>query len=69
MEQANTINAPVVKALSLWAAIGVTSWSEAAAFVGFLYSAALLSEWLWKKVLRRLAERWGWVKPKSGEGR
>lgn len=39
----------VAKILSVWAAIGLTTWSEAAAFVAFLYSCALLYEWISKK--------------------
>jgi len=40
---------PVAKAVSLWAAIGVTSWAEAASFAAFVYSMILIGEWAWKK--------------------
>lgn len=48
----NDISMPVAKVISLWALIGVTSWTEAAAFAGFVYSMLLISEWLWKKLFR-----------------
>ena len=47
----------VFKVGSLWALIGVTSWTEAAAFLGFLYSAILILEWLWKKIKPALIAR------------
>ena len=49
----------------MWAAIGITTWSEAAAFVGFLYSLVLLGEWCWKRFGRSMAERYGLVKPRK----
>lgn len=58
----NDIQMPVTKVVSLWALIGVTTWTEAAAFAGFVYSMILIGEWVWKKILRRIAERRGWVK-------
>jgi len=57
----NDIQMPIPKVLSLWAVIGVTSWTEAAAFAGFVYSLILIGEWLWKKVFRKIAEQRGWV--------
>lgn len=59
------INMPVAKVISLWAFIGITSWTEAAAFAGFLYSGLLIGEWLWKKAVRPFAERRGWVKART----
>lgn len=62
----NDIPMPVAKVVSLWALIGVTSWTEAAAFAGFLYSVLLIAEWMWKKAgIRRFAERRGWVKKRK----
>lgn len=58
----NDIQMPVAKVVSLWAVIGVTSWTEAAAFAGFVYSMILIAEWFWKKLIRPIAERRGWVK-------
>ena len=57
------ISMPVGKFVSLWAVIGITSWTEAAAFAGFVYSILLIGEWLWKRVVRKFAARRGWVKP------
>jgi hypothetical protein len=59
------INMPVAKVVSLWTLIGITSWTEAAAFAGFMYSLLLIGEWLWKRIFRKLAERQGWVKPRK----
>lgn len=53
---------PLAKVLSVWAAIGITSWAEFASFVAGMYSVALLGEWVWKKIGRNLAIRLGWIK-------
>lgn len=45
---------------SLWALIGITSWTEAAAFLGALYSAILIAEWVWKKIKPSFIAR-GWI--------
>jgi hypothetical protein len=45
---------------SVWAAVGITSWAEAAAALAALYSLLLIGEFLWKKVLRPLGVRFGW---------
>lgn len=59
--QDSTISHPVAKAVSLWTVVGISSWTDAAAFVGFLYSLLLIGEWLWKKWLRGVARRKGWI--------
>ena len=43
------IAAPVLKIASAWAAVGITSWADAASFVAFCYTMILIAEWLWKK--------------------
>lgn len=48
----NEINVPAVKIVTAWAAVGITSWADAASFLAFVYTFALLSEWVWKKVAR-----------------
>lgn len=58
------ITYPAAKVVSLWALIGITSWAEAAAFAGFVYSLLLIGEWVWKKLGRPFSERRGWIKPK-----
>lgn len=62
MAQDSTISHPVAKAISLWALVGISSWTEAAAFLGCIYSTLLIAEWTWKKVLRSYARSRGWIK-------
>ena len=64
------INMPVAKSLGVWALVGISSWSEAASFVGVIagslaafFSLLLITEWWWKKLWRPLFEGWGWIKP------
>lgn len=58
------ITAPVAKLATVWAAVGVSSWADAAALAAFLYSALLITEWFWKKFWRGILERNGYIKPK-----
>lgn len=61
-EQSTSVAHPLAKAgTALAAGFGVSSWSDAAALIAFIYTACLLLEWLWKKVGRPLAERHGLV--------
>jgi hypothetical protein len=48
----DTVKAPVIKAMTAWALVGITSWADAAAAAAFLYSVLLIFEWCWKKFLR-----------------
>lgn len=66
MEHSTQVTSPVAKAISLWALIGVTSWAEAASFVAFVYSSVLLMEWLWKRIGRKLAVRYGLMADEGG---
>jgi hypothetical protein len=43
------VAAPVLKIASAWAAVGITSWADAASFVAFCYTLILIIEWAWKK--------------------
>lgn len=52
----------VTKVLTVWAAIGITSWAEAASFAAFLYSMVLLAEWFWKKLIKPFLIYRGWIK-------
>lgn len=45
----NTVAAPVAKIFSAWAAVGITSWSEAAGALAAIYTFILICEWCWKK--------------------
>ncbi|MDM5178501.1 hypothetical protein PO883_14985 [Massilia sp. DJPM01] len=60
MTTGNEAAAQVAKIGTVWAAIGITSWAEAASFLAFLLSLAALCEWLWKK-LKPVAIRRGWI--------
>lgn len=48
-----------------WAAVGITSWADAASALAFLYTLLLVSEWLWKKAIRPFVESRGWLKRKT----
>ena len=61
MAQDSTISHPVAKALSLWTLVGISSWTDVAAFLGCIYSTLLIAEWVWKKLLRAYARRKGWI--------
>lgn len=43
--------------------IGITSWSDFAAFLGACYTAALLAEWCWKRMWRPMLVHYGYLKP------
>jgi hypothetical protein len=47
----------------VWAAIGISSWTDAAAFLAFVLSFLALSEYLWKKILRPMLANLGVCKP------
>lgn len=62
-EQSTSVASPGVKLATAWlAALGISSWSDAAAFIAFIYTLCLLGEWLWKRVGRSFCEKRGWVK-------
>ncbi len=48
-----------------WAAVNAIPWGTIASIMAAAYTALLIGEWLWKKLLRPLAERRGWVKPRK----
>lgn len=62
IENTQQVSSPLAKALTAWAAIGITSWAEAASFVAFVYSSVLLGEWLWKRLVKPIAQQRGWIK-------
>lgn len=57
-----TIAAPVAKAATAWAAVGITSWAEFASFLAAMYSLLLIGEWCWKRFLREMLVKRGWLK-------
>lgn len=62
MTERHEIAAPVAKAATAWAAVGITSWAEFASFLAAIYSLILIAEWLWKRFGRDWAEKRGWLK-------
>lgn len=61
IEQHSSVAAPGVKLVTAWAAVGITSWAEAASALAALYTIILIGEWLWKKLVRPFLERRGWI--------
>jgi len=60
------ISSPVLKIISAWIAagfaqIGVSSWSDFAAFVAGMYTCMLAIEFLWRKIVKPIALRHGWL--------
>lgn len=51
--QSHEVAAPGIKIVSAWAAVGITSWADAASFVAFCYTMLLIAEWAWKKIKAR----------------
>lgn len=51
------------KIVAIWLGIGVSSWSEAAAFFAAVLSFLALAEWVWKKTLRPSLVYLGYVRP------
>ena len=64
-DQDQTIAVPLFKLATVWAAVGITSWSDAAAALATLYTTLLIAEFLWKKTIRPLLEHRGLMKPAS----
>lgn len=61
----------VAKIATVWAAWGITSWSDMAGFLAAILSTLALGEWVWKKALRPLLIRFGYMKyrvPNRREG-
>jgi uncharacterized protein HemY len=52
------------RVVGLWTLIGITSWTEAAAFFAAILSVLMILEWFWKRVFRSIFEARGWVAPR-----
>lgn len=52
------------KGASMWGVIGVAQWSDVAAFFAAIYSLLLIVDFIWRKWLRDVFERRGWVSPR-----
>lgn len=63
-QQHESVAAQGAKIVGVWAAIGITSWTDAASFLAFVLSALALGEYIWKKMGRPFLERMGYLKPK-----
>lgn len=57
MDQTTEVSWPLAKVLSVWAAFGITTWQEAAAFAAFIYSLCLIVEWVYKRVWLNVFKR------------
>ena len=57
-----TVSAPMIKIVTTWGAVAITSWSDVAAMLASVYTLILIGEWLWKKSLRPFMERHGFIK-------
>jgi hypothetical protein len=55
----------VARIASVWAAIGITSWADFAAFLGALYTGYLLAISFWKNTLRPFLEHMGWIQRRA----
>jgi hypothetical protein len=45
-----------------WAAVGISSWAEAASAGAALYTLLLIGHFLWKRAVRPLLEKFGFMK-------
>lgn len=61
------IEHPAIKAVSavIAASVATVTWSQVAAILASLYTAILIGEWAWKRMIKPLAIRRGWIKPKT----
>jgi len=48
-----------------WVWVNSIPWGTIASIVAAIYTSLLICEWLWKKIVRPLAERWKWIKPRK----
>jgi hypothetical protein len=61
----NNINHPVLKAASVGMAwLGGMTWGELASILASIYTALLITEWLWKRLLKPYLIRSGRMKGK-----
>lgn len=50
-----------VKLGGVWASVGVSTWSDAASMFAAILSVLFILEWIWKKVIRPLLEKYGLI--------
>lgn len=62
------IKMPAAKAASAAGVLfGSMSWGEIAQMLAAIYTLCLITEWLWKRVLKPFAQRRGWKLGKRRE--
>lgn len=57
--------AKVVSAVGVF--FGSMTWGEIAQMMAALYTGCLILEWIWKRLLKPLAQRWGLIQGKRAE--
>jgi len=62
INEQGTIGSPVIKIVTSWGAVAVTSWSDVAAILASIYTLILIGEWVWKKSLKPFLKRRGFIK-------
>jgi len=64
----DTIKHPVAKAASAGVVfLGGMTWGEVASMLATIYTACLIIEWLWKRLLKPAAQARGWIAGKRRE--
>jgi hypothetical protein len=48
----STVGEPILKLASVWAAVGITSWADAASALAAIYTVLLIGEWVYKKFFK-----------------
>ena len=61
-QQTSDVVVPGVKIVSVWAAVKITSWADAASAIAFFYTLLLVGEWLWKRFGRPFCENRRWIR-------
>lgn len=49
----STVGDPIIKLATVWAAVGITSWADAASALAAIYTFILISEWVYKKFIKK----------------
>ena len=57
-------NETLIKLSTVWGAVYITSWTDVAAALASLYTLILIGEWSYKKLIRPILEKKGWMNRK-----
>jgi hypothetical protein len=49
----STVGDPIIKLATVWAAVGITSWADAASALAAIYTCILIGEWVYKKFIKK----------------